>query len=177
MKIHFHFKKMLYVYSNATKTNSCCLWSMSTISSWLAVKLATRHYSNQWCPVLLMHICVSPPLWVKPYHLGVLYPHSDILPAAIAINYCIIVLKTTLNVYGLITLKRKRLHFDEIFITGCTGSCQNDNFQCSQWLKFRQNDDIFVSVKPRECKGNWYIHCIRTVHIRCMAMERLNNGS
>ena len=45
------------------------------------------------------------------------------------------------------TLKRKCLHFDEIFITGCTGSCQNDNFQCSQWLKFRQNDDIFVSVK------------------------------
>ena len=45
-----------------------------------------------------------------------------------------------------VTLKRKCLHFDEIFITGCTGSCQNDNFQCSQWLKFRQNDDIFVSV-------------------------------
>ena len=44
------------------------------------------------------------------------------------------------------TLKRKCLHFDEIFVTGCTGSCQNDNFQCSQWLKFRQNDDIFVSV-------------------------------
>ena len=44
------------------------------------------------------------------------------------------------------TLKRKCLHFDEIFITGFTGSCQNDNFQCSQWLKFRQNDDIFVSV-------------------------------
>ena len=33
-----------------------------------------------------------------------------------------------------------------MFITGCTGSCQNDNFQCSQWWKFRQNDDIFVSV-------------------------------
>ena len=44
------------------------------------------------------------------------------------------------------TLKRKCLHFDEIFVTGCTGSCQNDNFQCRQWLKFRQNDDIFVSV-------------------------------
>ena len=43
------------------------------------------------------------------------------------------------------TLKRKCLHFDEIFITGCTESCQNDNFQCSQWWKFRQND-IFVSV-------------------------------
>ena len=57
------------------------------------------------------------------------------------------------NIRG--TLKRKCLHFDEIFITGCTGSCQNDNFQCSQWLKFRQNDDIFVSVYilPMYCKG------------------------
>ena len=45
-----------------------------------------------------------------------------------------------------VALKRKCLHFDEIFITGCTESCQNDNFQCSQWWKFRQNDDISVSV-------------------------------
>ena len=44
-----------------------------------------------------------------------------------------------------LSLKRKCLHFDEMFITGCTGSHQNDNFQCSQWRKFRQNDDIFVS--------------------------------
>ena len=43
-------------------------------------------------------------------------------------------------------LKRKNLHFDEMFIIGCIGSCQNDNFQCNQWWKFRQNDDIFVSV-------------------------------
>ena len=52
------------------------------------------------------------------------------------------------------SLKRKCLHFDEIFITGCTGSCQNDNFQCSQWLKFRQNDDIFVSVMVSFGSGN-----------------------
>ena len=39
------------------------------------------------------------------------------------------------------------LSFDEIFITGCTESCHFDNFQCSQWWRFRQNDDIFVSVK------------------------------
>ena len=53
-----------------------------------------------------------------------------------------------LNVFILVhtSLKRKCLHFDEIFITGCTESCQNDNFQCSQWWKFHQNDDIFVSV-------------------------------
>ena len=45
-----------------------------------------------------------------------------------------------------ITLKRKCRRFDEIFITGCTESCQNDNFQCSQWWKFHQNDNISVSV-------------------------------
>ena len=44
------------------------------------------------------------------------------------------------------TLKQKCCHFDEIFITDCTGSCQNDSFQCSQWWKFLQDDDIFVSV-------------------------------
>ena len=43
------------------------------------------------------------------------------------------------------SLKQKCFHFDEIFITGCTGSCQNDIFQCSQWWKFNQND-IFISV-------------------------------
>ena len=44
------------------------------------------------------------------------------------------------------SLKQKCRHFDEIFITGCTESCQNDNFRCSQWLKFHQNDNISVSV-------------------------------
>ena len=59
--------------------------------------------------------------------------------------------RTWLTTYAT-ALKRKCLRFDEIIITGCTGSCQNDNFQCSQWLKFRQNDDIFVSVW-------WYMSC------------------
>ena len=43
------------------------------------------------------------------------------------------------------SLKRK-CRFDEIFITGCTESCHNDNFQCSQWWKFHQNDNISISV-------------------------------
>ena len=51
-----------------------------------------------------------------------------------------------LTMHMAMSLKQECLHFDEIFITGCTGSCQNDNFQSSQWWKFRQNDDIFVSV-------------------------------
>ena len=48
------------------------------------------------------------------------------------------------------SLKRKCRRFDEILITGCTGSCHFDNFQCSQWWKFHQNEDISVSVIHRQ---------------------------
>ena len=44
------------------------------------------------------------------------------------------------------SLKQKCRHFDEIFIAGCTGSCHFDNFQCSQWWTFHQNEDFSVSV-------------------------------
>ena len=60
------------------------------------------------------------------------------------------------------TLKRKCLHFDEIFITGCTESCQNDNFQCSQWWKFRQNDDFSF-----QC-----MHAIRDIAASLLANTR-----
>ena len=45
------------------------------------------------------------------------------------------------------TLKLKYCHFDEIVINGCTGSCHFDNFRCSQWRQFRQNDDAFISMR------------------------------
>ena len=54
------------------------------------------------------------------------------------------------DLYSKPSLKRKCRHFDEIFITGCTGSCHFDNFQCSQWWKFHQNEDISVSVFQTE---------------------------
>ena len=51
------------------------------------------------------------------------------------------------NIDVLCSIKRKCYYFDEIFVAGCTGSCQNDNFQCSQWRKFRQNDiDVSISM-------------------------------
>ena len=72
------------------------------------------------------------------------------------------------------TLKRKSLHFDEIFITGCTGSCQNDNFQCSQWLKLRQNDDIFVSVNGTTITTSWRrFDVIMTLSLRRMSARTL----
>ena len=39
-------------------------------------------------------------------------------------------------------LTRKCRHFDEISITGCTESCQNDNFRCSQWWKFQRTSQL-----------------------------------
>ena len=53
---------------------------------------------------------------------------------------------STLMLIKMGSLKQKCRHFDEIFITGCTGSCHFDNFQCSQWWWFHQNEDISVSV-------------------------------
>ena len=34
--------------------------------------------------------------------------------------------------------KRECCHFDEIFVTGCIGSCHFDNFCCGQWWKFHK---------------------------------------
>ena len=38
------------------------------------------------------------------------------------------------------------MSFDEIYIAGSTGSCHFDNFQCNQWRKRDQNDNISISV-------------------------------
>ena len=43
-------------------------------------------------------------------------------------------------------LKRKCCRFDDDFVTGCTKSCENDDFRCNQWRKFHYNDDISVSM-------------------------------
>ena len=50
-----------------------------------------------------------------------------------------------------------RCNFDVIFITCCTANYHLDNFQCSQWWKFYQNDDIFVSVCWYNIYGMLYI--------------------
>ena len=51
------------------------------------------------------------------------------------------------NIAGIVqlSLKWERCHCDEFFISSHTEGCHNDNFRCSQWWKFRQND-ISVSV-------------------------------
>ena len=56
-------------------------------------------------------------------------------------------------VIQIITLTRK-CHFDEICPVMYIESCDFDNFQCTQWRKFRQNEKNIVSVTKAFC----YIH-------------------
>ena len=60
------------------------------------------------------------------------------------------------------SLKRKCHYFDEIFVTDCTGSCQNDNFQRSQLWKVRQNDNISVSACFRRHGHVMFLYCALT---------------
>ena len=46
------------------------------------------------------------------------------------------------------------MSFDEIFITGCTESYHFDNFRCSLWWRFCQND---ISVSVRDVSEEWNI--------------------
>ena len=44
------------------------------------------------------------------------------------------------------TLKPKGRHIDNLFVTGCTWGCRNDNLVGSQWREGCQYDDLLVSV-------------------------------
>ena len=46
-------------------------------------------------------------------------------------------------------------YFDEIFITGWTGSCQNDNFQCTQWWKFCAASDENFMQPVMKISSKW----------------------
>ena len=67
-------------------------------------------------------------------------------------------------------LKRKRRHFDEIFITGCSSICQNDNLCGVGFVKmsfpFQFLTRIFrVTHKTRQWKLCLYLLSVRMLHI------------
>ena len=106
-----------------------------------------RLISTMGFPILVRwHLYIESEVGISPASLLMAgsSTHYDVIKWKHIPHYCPDVRESPHE--GTITLKRKCRHFDEIFITGCTESCQNDNFQCSQWWKFHQNDDIFVSV-------------------------------
>ena len=73
-----------------------------------------------------------------------------------------------LNKYIITPLSSKQHHDYGILITGCTGSCQNDNFQHSQWPKFNQSDISILIQQSCSCWGVHLHHHYRQVsNIRC----------
>ena len=60
-------------------------------------------------------------------------------------NLDIVINVFVLNIHLSSTPLKRKWHFAEIVMTGCTGTCQNGTFQRSQWWQFRQND-ISVSL-------------------------------
>ena len=59
---------------------------------------------------------------------------------------------------GITIAPRHKCNLDEIFVISCTESCQNDNFQCSQWRQFHQND-ISVSMYMRRITDLTWCEC------------------
>ena len=60
--------------------------------------------------------------------------------------------------YGANSFKRKCGHFDEIFATGCTRSCQLDNFWWSRWQIFHQNDISILVLAQLTISLSWWHH-------------------
>ena len=125
----FHFRFMIEL---GFRPN----WSTFQIMTW-------KYYSYNRINVTLKRIFIiaarvkanfmhCSPHYKSKYILVSLVPHSKL---------------ASLN-SRTISLKQQFRHFEEIFVTGCTGSCRFDNFQCSQGWKFHRNgkEDIAVSV-------------------------------
>ena len=83
-----------------------------------------------------------------------------------------------------VSLKQK-CHFDKIFITGCTESCQCDNSQCNQRLKFHQN--YFIKIFSVQClrasitfgdcyKGLYPNHILNTNRTNLVYLYRISQS-
>ena len=86
------------------------------------------------------HICVTRPQWVNTLFCIMMYFCAislDWLTYNGPIWQYATISTLKINSVCSMTATKRKCHFDEIFITGCTGICQNDKFQCSQWWKFR----------------------------------------
>ena len=112
---------------------------------WLSFKMASLYWSNP----LISQASIN---WNLPnLHHGIAMVKAVIGKFAMEVEHYII---------DYISLWDISLHIDEILVIGHTSSSQNDNFQCSQWWIFCQNDNIsackqcstlsFLSTRPSD---------------------------
>ena len=64
------------------------------------------------------------------------------------------------------TLKRK-CHYDELFVTGCSESYKKDNFLCTQGRKCHQIDDISLSMLYNQLQWQCIFQMIHPADIKC----------
>ena len=75
------------------------------------------------------------------YGMSVVSSLHKIFPVVTALLSLYLPMLVALEV---VKMTMKCCYIDEIFVTGCIRSCQNDNFQCSQWENFYRYDDISI---------------------------------
>ena len=121
---------------------------------------------------LLTPTCVTRSQWVKDlsvnppnrYILNIHY-HTTVHLRIQVTEFKMLISTAHISYHILLAIYRARARFPERsstacsvnietemsfrwnFFTGCTESCQNDNFRYPQWPKCRHNNDISVSVE------------------------------
>ena len=123
-------------------------WSLIAFTIWH--KLLNRSTTHVWNHTFKLTATSPWDQWVnifKPHYISLKSKshHNDSLVVMISSgssNFSSHPLQWNGKV--IILMKWRSHHFDEIFVTGSSKSCQNDNFCCSQWWKFHQNDGISV---------------------------------
>ena len=116
-------------------------------------------FASAWCNILQKSIITPNIYFVVAFPYFMLYVYfkygctSDMVLLCICICYMCyewqkwIIFQISHRILCLnvsdTSRKRKCCHCDEIFITGCTGSCYFDNFLCSWRCKCPQDDRIF----------------------------------
>ena len=64
-----------------------------------------------------------------------------------------------------------KCHFDENFVTGCTGTCHFDNLRCSQWSQYLHNGVISVSL---HAENRWHL-CSPRVRVHCLGKLKFSH--
>ena len=102
------------------------------------------------------------PVYINSHYLGQIETRYDTQGSHIKIIFTLTEMPFLLFCYVTMreTLKKKYRHFDKIVNVGCTWSRQNENFQCSQWWKFRHNGDSSIAIEDQ-------VVIMISLHLQC----------
>ena len=128
-----------------------CLGPPTDVGHYFGVSICWFLSAPTWCgqscfemfPDSKAHGANMEPTWVLSAPDG---PHVGPMNLAIRV-ITVLSLPQMVPWWCALNMLKQECYFDAISITGCIGSCHFDNFRCSQWWKFHQNDKISVPVR------------------------------